>query len=176
MSAQVKLSSKLPGDPEINGLDAHAGDLHEEITLVAITWITPRELRKVIATGEEVPIVEIRRIEPIGTPDQVPQAIIDLAAQLHERRTGRTALPIDALDSPKGDVDELDDDPIPDDAEIFGDSREPLEGQEPIEFDDEGYEEPAPGERVRMLRPTPRVAQDPSQIGEAFAYGDDDAG
>lgn len=123
----------------------------EEITLVAITWITPHEVRKVIATGEEVPIVEIRRIEPIGTPDQVSQVIIDLATRLHEQRTGRAALPIEALESPKGDVDELDD-------------------GEPIPSDVEGGD-PARGERKRMMRPEPRIARDPAQIGEIFSFG-----
>lgn len=113
MSAQVKLSSKLPGDEEINGLDAIAEDLHEETTIVALVWISPREVRRMIATGDEVPVVEIRRIEPLGTPDVLPKEVVKLALDQQEQRTGRTPLPIDQVVAPKGDVDELDEGPPP---------------------------------------------------------------
>lgn len=112
MSDTVKLSSRLPGDPEINGLDPWSEQLHEDITLVAVAWLTPRDVRRVIATGAEVPTVEIRRIEVFGTPSMVPQVIIDEAQRIQETRTGRTPLPFDELVVPKR-TDDDDDDEAP---------------------------------------------------------------
>ena len=112
MSDTVKLSSRLPGDPEINGLDAIANKFHEEGVEVCLAWLVPRDVRRNIATGDEVPTVEIRRIEPLGSPHEVPQAIIDLANRVQERRTGRTPLPFDAIAVPKGEVLQPEADPV----------------------------------------------------------------
>ena len=112
MSQNVRLSSKLPGEEEINGLDhlATAGNLHDpETPICCVVWVVPSKITEDLATGVRVPTVEIRRIEPIGRPSQVPQAIIDLAAELYEKRTGKNPLPFGALIVPKGEVDELDD-------------------------------------------------------------------
>ena len=107
MSATVKLSSKLPGDPEINGLDAFS-DYHDpETPICVIAWVVPAKITEDLATGARVPTMEIRRIEPIGTPAKVPQVIQDLAAELYEKRTNRNPLPFSALMAPKGDVDEM---------------------------------------------------------------------
>ena len=108
MSATVRLSSKLPADPETNGLDAFADDLHDpETPVCVIAWVVPSKITEDLATGARVPTVEVRRIEPIGFPDEVPQAVRDLAAELYEARTGRNPLPFEAVLAPKGDVDEL---------------------------------------------------------------------
>lgn len=108
MSATVRLSSKLPADPETNGLDAFANDLHDpEAPVCVIAWVVPSKITEDLATGARVPTVEVRRIEPIGFPDEVPQAVRDLAAELYEARTGRNPLPFEAVIAPKGDVDEL---------------------------------------------------------------------
>lgn len=112
MSKTVRLSSKLPGDPEINGLDAFADYLHDPDTpICVIAWVVPSKITEDLATGERVPTVEIRRIEPIGTPSHVSQAVQDLAAELYEKRTGRNPLPFADLVAPAGDVDELQDEP-----------------------------------------------------------------
>jgi hypothetical protein len=110
MSATIKLSSKLPGDAEINGLDG----LHDRLCIDAtpilcLAWIVPTTKTADIETGEEVPRVEVRRIEPIGPVTTVPTQITTLAAELYERRTGRAALPITSLLAPTGDVEEIDD-------------------------------------------------------------------
>ena len=108
MSATVRLSSKLPGDPEINGLDSFVNDLHDpETPVCVIAWVVPSKITEDLATGARVPTVEVRRIEPIGFPDEVPQSVRDLAAELYEQRTGRNPLPFEAVIAPKGDVDEL---------------------------------------------------------------------
>lgn len=111
MSATVKLSSKPPGDPEINGLDAYREHLFDQEKIVcALVWAVPTKVTEDLATGERVPTVELRHIEPIGTPNQAPQDVQTLAAQLYERRTGRNPLPFEELMSPPGDIDEIEPD------------------------------------------------------------------
>lgn len=98
MSSLVKLSSRLPGDPEINGLDSLADkllDLDAEPT-VALVWLSTAKVTT-DRSHEQVPTVEVVRIEPLGPLSEVPASIIELAATLYEGRTGRTALPFDAV-------------------------------------------------------------------------------
>lgn len=137
MSNTIKLSSKLPGDAEINGLDSRQEHfLHDgETPICALVWVVATKVTRDLATDEEVPTVEIRRIEPIGTPSAVPQAIQDLASELYEKRTGRNPLPFSSLLVPAGEVGNLDDAGWPRD-------------------DQDG----------------PRLARDPSQIGDAVAH------
>lgn len=102
MSAAIRLSSKLPGDPEINGLDHLAGDLEDpELIVCALVWVKASKITTTLETGERVPTVEVRRIEPIGPVDQVPAEIVKLAARLYEDRTGRDPLPFDEVIVPK---------------------------------------------------------------------------
>lgn len=107
MSSLVKLSSRLPGDPEINGLDSLADkllDLDAEPT-VALVWLSTAKVTT-DRSHEQVPTVEVVRIEPLGPLSEVPASIIELAATLYEGRTGRTALPFDAvLDDYHGEVE-----------------------------------------------------------------------
>lgn len=98
MSQTVKLSSKLPGDPEINGLDA----LHDRLTMddtpiLCLTWVVPTKVTRDISSEIEVPTVEVRRIEPIAAVDLAPQEVVNLAAELYEKRTGRNPLPIEGF-------------------------------------------------------------------------------
>lgn len=101
MSAVVKLSSKLPGDAEINGLDARAGDMlkdpHELI--VAVVYLDARGAAENFDEGTRVPIARIRRIEPLGTIAEVPQAVRDAMAAAESERTGRTAIPFEIVDA-----------------------------------------------------------------------------
>ncbi len=108
MSATVKLSSKLPGDPEINGLDArHEQLVTSDTPILCLAWVVPTRVVEDLSTGERIPTVEVRRIEPIANVYQAPQEVVDLAARLYEKRTGRNPLPIGGLVAPSGDVDEL---------------------------------------------------------------------
>lgn len=129
MSATVRLSAKLPGDPEINGLDAHKAHLfdQEQVTC-ALVWVVPTKVTEDLATGERVPTVEIRRIEPIGRPEDIPSSVVELAAKLYEKRTGRDPLPIDALLSPSGEVRDLGEDDDDDEPTV---PREPRISREP---------------------------------------------
>lgn len=98
MSARIAMSSKLPGDPEINGLD----DLHESLVdnpaqvVVALVWLDVPKITidtEADATYRERPTVRIRKIEPIDVADKVPDEIIALYTSLQEKRTGKTPLP-----------------------------------------------------------------------------------
>lgn len=109
MSVNIKLSSRLPGDPEINGLDDLRDELLEdpEQIVCAIAWIKVKDIRRIIEhnpeSPSEIPTVELARIEPIDVVDRVPKAITDLAAKLYEKRTGKNPLPFDQL-LPERDV------------------------------------------------------------------------
>lgn len=116
MSNAVKLSSKLGKDEELNGLDAIAEELvaaPSDQVFFAFTWITAPTVNNDKAHGTRVPTVYIKRIEPLGTMDDVPQHIVDLAASLQERRTGKAPLPFGAVEviegrAPSGADDEWD--------------------------------------------------------------------
>ena len=99
MSAQVKLSARLPGEEEINGLDA----LVEEFVafggpVCAVVWL---DVDKVTTTrdGTRVPTVAVARIEPIGVLSDVPQEVVTMVAKLYEARVGRSALPFDVTEN-----------------------------------------------------------------------------
>jgi hypothetical protein len=102
MSQLIRLSSKLPGDAEINGLDG----LHQQLCIDATAvlcyaWVKPIKVVRDVETEEIVPTVQLARIEPIGRVTSLDQRYVDDAAHLYEKRTGRNPLPIGALLAPK---------------------------------------------------------------------------
>ena len=110
MSQTIRLSSKLPGDPEINGLDSlHDRLIIDDTPILCLAWIKPTRVVLDLATEERVPTVMLARVEPIGSVEAAPAHIVELAAELYEKRTRRNPLPIGQLLAPKGDVDELED-------------------------------------------------------------------
>lgn len=115
MSATVKLSSKLPGDPEINGLDAYADHLlnnPDELLVAVVFFDSPKELVDHEA-DTRVPLARIRRIEPLGTIPDVPQSVRSAMATAEEQRTGRKPLPFEIVEPPRSadpDGDELPED------------------------------------------------------------------
>lgn len=98
MSAKVKLSGALPGD-EYNGLDDIAGQLIEtpEKLQLCLVWLDVRKIEDITDTAERIPVVRIRRTEPVGDAKNAPQELRDLALRLYEKRTGKTPLPIDQI-------------------------------------------------------------------------------
>jgi len=112
MSASVTLSGKLPGHEDVNGLDAIVEDLVDDPTTirVALLWIDVPKITDNTETGARVPTVRVRRVEPLGTLDDIPDVVRDLAIKAHEARTGRTPLPFDDVTS----ADE--DDPVVEEA------------------------------------------------------------
>lgn len=99
MSAVVKLSSKLPGDFETNGVDALAADLTDspKTVRIAVIWFDAARVVVDTDTGEHVPTIRVRRIEPLGDADEVSQAIRDTVGEAMEKRTGRTPIPFDVI-------------------------------------------------------------------------------
>lgn len=109
MSAVVKLSSALPGNEEINGLDAHVKKFVEtpERLHLVLAWVDVKEIRDMTDTGTRVPVLRMRRCELVGDAKDAPQELRDLALRLYEERTGKTPLPIDSLGGPTtGSVDD----------------------------------------------------------------------
>lgn len=100
MSAVVQLSSKLPGDAEINGLDAQAKWLEEnpDELLVAIVLLDTSKVTIDTDTHAHVPTVRIRRIEPLGVVGEVSKAVRQAMADAEEKRTGRSAIPFEIVE------------------------------------------------------------------------------
>jgi len=94
MSAIVKISPKLPGDAETNGLDSTAEDLVGEPKgiRVGVLWYDVARVINDTDSGAHIPVVRIRRFEPLGDADEVPQSVRDAVADAMEERTGRTPL------------------------------------------------------------------------------------
>lgn len=103
MSALIALSSKLPGDKEVNGLDS----LHDAIVenpnqvVCAFVWL---DVPKITVDTEQEdprkaqrPTVRVRKIEPFGAVDKVPAEVIELMTRLAEARLGHVPLPFDEL-------------------------------------------------------------------------------
>lgn len=112
MSATIKLSSKLPGDPEINGLDSisHRFIDDPEDVIVAIVWLKTVKTETYSERGddqpEEVPTVRLARVEPIGGIESTPSSITKLAADRYRTRTGRDPIPFDQVIGSRRDDDE----------------------------------------------------------------------
>jgi hypothetical protein len=95
MSAVVKLSSKMPGDSEINGVDAQAADLNDdpEALRVAVIYYDAVKITHDTDSGTDVPTIRVRRIEPLGLVEDVDKAVRVSVAKAEEKRTGRKAIP-----------------------------------------------------------------------------------
>lgn len=96
MSAKLKLTSKLPGNEDINGLDAKVDEFlatPEKVRLV-LGWVDVKEVHDVTATGDRIPVLQWRRLELVGEADNAPPELKELALRLYEERTGKAPLPI----------------------------------------------------------------------------------
>lgn len=100
MSATVKLGAKLPADLETNGLDAQAQALTDdpEAIRVAVVWYDTLKITDMTDTGDRIPTIRVRRIEPIGDVTTIPDTLRRLVDQAVENRTGRTPLPFDEVE------------------------------------------------------------------------------
>lgn len=110
MSAQVKLSGKLPGDPDTNGVDLLRADLVEEpdTLRIALVWIDVQKITIDTDTDEHVPTIRVRRIEPLGDVDAVSPAIRDAVQAAVQARTGRAPIPFGLVEVDEGyDPDQL---------------------------------------------------------------------
>lgn len=137
MSALIALSSKLPGDKEVNGLDS----LHDAIVenpnqvVCAFVWL---DVPKITVDTEQEdprkaqrPTVRVRKIEPFGAVDKVPAEVIDLMTRLAEARLGHVPLPFDELRPERSSIeivrttDQLPEDPS--DEELEAERKEQAE-------------------------------------------------
>lgn len=100
MSAVVKLASKLPGDAEINGLDAYREQLENnpDDLIVAVVFIDCQKVTIDTDTGAHVPTARVRRIEPLGGLDDVPAGVRKAMAEAEQQRTGRKAIPFGVVE------------------------------------------------------------------------------
>jgi hypothetical protein len=100
MSAVVKLGSALPGDVETNGLDQQAEWLieHPKDAVLALVWLDVKEIKVDTDTGAQIPTVRVRRIEPLGEVGDMSDAIVKLAGDAFEKRTGRRPIPFDVVE------------------------------------------------------------------------------
>lgn len=95
MSAFVRLSSKLPGDPETNGVDDLASDLVEDPATIryGVVWFDVSKVTEETDSGDNIPTIRVRRIEPIGVARDVIPEIADAVAESVRVRLGREPIP-----------------------------------------------------------------------------------
>lgn len=102
MSDSLKLSTALPGDDEINGLDSLAEDLvrNPDGMICAVIICDVKDVRYVRDLEAHIPTLRFRRGEawPLNeTPEDVRLAMIERA----EQRMGRVPLPFGEMPSKK---------------------------------------------------------------------------
>ncbi len=107
MSAFVKLSSRLPGDPETNGVDAMADQLVADPSAIryAVVWFDISKITDETDTGNMIPTLRVRRLEPMGLATDVPPALAQLVADAFQARTGRAPMPFAMVEVQEGEDD-----------------------------------------------------------------------
>jgi hypothetical protein len=117
MSALVKLSSKLPGDYETNGVDQIAADLVDDprAVRIAVVWFDTQRTIVDTDTDDHIPVIRVRRIEPLGLVEDVGAAVRDAVQTAVQARTGRAPIAFTDLEATAGNSDpdqlELEDPP-----------------------------------------------------------------
>ncbi len=101
MSAAVRLSSKMPGDPETNGVDSLRTRLVDEPEdlRVALVWFDVARVTIDTDTDEHVPTIRIRRIEPLGTIEDVDPVVREVVQDAVAARTGRRPIPFGIVEA-----------------------------------------------------------------------------
>ena len=105
MSDLLKLSSALPGDSEINGLDRLADALVEDPegqTITAIVTFDVKDVRYVVEKGIHVPTIQVRRAEGWLTED-TPTPVRDALIAAGEKRLNKAPLPFGVLEVDGGE-------------------------------------------------------------------------
>ena len=64
----------------------------------AVVWFDVKEVKQDVDTGDYVPTIRVRRIEPLGDADDVTKAIRQEVEAAMEKRTGRTPIPWDVVE------------------------------------------------------------------------------
>jgi hypothetical protein len=106
MSNKVKLTTKLPGGEEWNGLDHYAQDIKADHTLMLGCWVVfdvpAAEVN--YDQGTTTPKLRVRQVEVLTTDGSVPEYLRDQLEQAFSERTGKAMLPLDQGDG--GPVDD----------------------------------------------------------------------
>ena len=100
MSEKVKLSSKLPGGEEWNGLDDYADEIRADHTLMLGCWVVfdvPSQTTN-FDKGTTTPLVRIRRVEVLTTDGNAPSYLEAELEKAFTERTGKAMLPLDEAD------------------------------------------------------------------------------
>lgn len=100
MSAVVKLSSALPADDELNGLDETAADLIADRKSIRAAIVLYDRAKVVENTddGTVVPYARIRKFTPLGKASEVPADLQKMITAADHDRTGRQPLPFDVVE------------------------------------------------------------------------------
>lgn len=109
MSALVKLGTKLPGEPSINGLDCLKAELvaHQEDGAILVMAVLDVSDVRIPTGADPVPTMRVRKIEALGYVGDtaiadlppVPAVLQQAYLARSEARQGMQPLPFDALDS-----------------------------------------------------------------------------
>ena len=99
MSAKIKLTTALPADEIMNGLDHLAEDLTEGDRFAAFVVFHVKST-EVFEGGVHVPKLRVHRVEPLGDAAQLPTEVAKFVLSKQEERTGAEPLPLDAVVAP----------------------------------------------------------------------------
>lgn len=101
MSAAVKLSSALPKDDELNGLDDTADELIADRRTIRAAVVLYDTAKVVEKTDDDtvVPYIRFRKFVPLGKASEVPAALTKLIQKAEQDRTGRQPLPFDSIET-----------------------------------------------------------------------------
>lgn len=100
VSKSVKLAGRLPGSTENNGLLSVVQELIDspKADRMFVVWADVLKITEDVETGDHVPTLRVKRIEPMGEVDAASQALRELVMQAAEARLGHTPLPFDETD------------------------------------------------------------------------------
>lgn len=108
MSNKVKLTTKLPGGEEWNGLDDYADDIRADHTLMLGCWIVFDVPTATINYDKATttPNLRVRQVEVLTTDGSVPDCLRAELEKAFSQRTGKAMLPLDEQDGgPVGEED-----------------------------------------------------------------------
>lgn len=99
-SKSVKLAGRLPGSTENNGMLSVVPDLlaTPATDRMYVIWADVLKVTEDVETGDRVPTLRVKRIEPMGDVDEASQALQELVMKTAEQRLGHTPLPFDQTD------------------------------------------------------------------------------
>lgn len=100
MSTEVKLAGRLPQSAESNGMYSVQPDLltSPKEQRLAVIWYDVLKIVTDVDEDDEVPVIRVLKIEPMGEVDEASQALQEMVMQKAEARLGHTPLPFDETD------------------------------------------------------------------------------